>query len=422
MGRATRTSRYLTARAWPVLIALVSTAPAQAQFFVSTGDNLSYPVNLFPINPAAPVLDFTGNVVSIGNSGAGSFVANNGGVLIADKLSIGNSGTGSGGVTVTGLGTQIILNGANSANNGNRLEVGNWGVGSLSVTGGAVVDATQNAGGCSSAGVFCNSFIGNGAGSSGVLNIDGAGSKVSTIGFTGIGTTAVFTLANDGFNFGTPGGITNGAVNVTAGARLNTQVTVVGGGPNTPSATGTELGIGSVVVDGAGSRWVATRDTVANGNAWVGLGTGVGGQGTLIVRNGGQLTVDGTGGSSTAFDNLVVGVDGGHGNATVTGVGSNITVVGNNPIIQVGVRGQGQLSVLAGATANATFINVGVGDGTPNSGTGSMTINGSGSTVTLSGVGTPGSGASSAGFITMGRLGGSGSLTVSGSSTQRTAS
>lgn len=389
-------------------VALAASAAANAQFFSSTGDNVTFPTNLFPINGALSTLNLSGSAVSIGNAGGGTFTASNGGVMTADKLTIANSGTGAGGVTVTGAGTQIILNGA-STNNGNRLEVGNWGIGSLSVTGGAVVDATQNASGCNVTTVFCNSFIGNAAGSSGVLNISGVGSTVSTIGFTGIGSTAVFTAGIDGFNFGTPGGVTNGAVNIDAGGRLNTQTTIVGNGPTNAAALGTELGIGSVVVDGIGTSWLATRDTVSNGAAFIGLGAGVGGNANVVIRNGGQMSIDGSGGAAGNFDALNLGSGGGRGDLTVSGIGSNVTVTGNNPIIQVGrsgAGGQGSMTVEAGATASALFLTVGR-DGA----TGTLTIDGAGSQMSLLGVASsPGGGSA---FATAGRGGGNGTITVS---------
>lgn len=402
--------RRVTARIGrPVMtaLALAASAACHAQFFSSTGDVSSSPVNIFPINPAVSTYNLVGSSVSVGGSASGSLFGAGGGVLLADALSLGNSGTGSGSVTLAGTGTRITLGGT-STTGFNRLEVGNWGIGSLSVSSGAVVDASAACAG----GQRCNAFIGNAAGSSGVLNIDGALSTVSTIGFTGIGTTAVFTLANDGFNFGTPGGLTNGAVNITAGGTLNTQQTTVGSGPtNPPSSLGTELGIGSVVVDGAGSRWVATRDTVNNNNAFVGVGSGVGGQGTVIVRNGGHMLVDGTGGSNTGFDTLHIGVNGGQGALTVTGSGSSLAISGNNPNLAVGrsgAAGQGTLEVLAGATASSLFLNVGR-DGA----NGAVTIDGLGSQLSLLGVSTPGIVGGGSAFATIGRDGGTGSFGVS---------
>lgn len=393
----------------PTLTALAlaaASAVAHAQFFSSTGNASSFPTNVFPINGAQQTYNLVGSSVSIGSSAAGTFSATNGGVLLADALSLGNGGTGSGTVTVSGAGTLIGL-GSTATTGFNRLEVGNWGFGSLTVSAGALIDATA----ACAPGQRCGTFIGNAAGSTGVLNIDGAGSTVSTIGFTSIGQTSVFTTAVNGFDFGTPGGTTNGTVNITNGGLFQTQRASVGSGPSGTAALGTEQGIGNIVIDGAGSRWLATRDTVSNTNASVSFGNGVGGQGTLLVRNGGQLVVDGTGGSTSNFDNLTIG-NRGQGTATVTGVGSNITVQGNNPNIGVGANGgQGTLNVLAGATVNSLFFNVGNG---PTGTTGTATFDGAGTTVTLSGVGTPGVvNANGAGFLTIGRNGGSGQATVS---------
>lgn len=387
-------------------LALVATPPAHAQFFSSSGSNISYPVNLFPINPNAPSLDFTGNTVSIGNPAAGSFAAMAGALLKADALSIGDSGTGNGSVTVSGPGTSTLLGGATV----NRLQVGNWGTGSMTVSAGAVVDATVNAAACTAPGAWCYSFIGNGAGSTGTLTVTGAGSRVSLLRSFGVGQTAVFTQANDGFTFGTPGGTTNAYVNVLNGGTLSTQTVMVGRGPTNAGATGTERGFGTVVIDGTGSRWIATRNTVDNTAAYFAAGLGVGGHATIDVRNGGSLVVDGTGGSASSYDALIVGANGGRGDLTVTGVGSSVSVAGNNAFLGVGRSGataQGSFSVLAGATGSAMFMNVGR-DGA----TGSVLIDGAGSRLNLTGVFTPDVGGGAT-FSSIGRGGGTGAVTVS---------
>ena len=56
--RAAKRPTHLQPLALAAAMLMAAQAPAQAQFFVSNGANGSYPVNLFPINPAAPVLDF----------------------------------------------------------------------------------------------------------------------------------------------------------------------------------------------------------------------------------------------------------------------------------------------------------------------------------------------------------------------------
>jgi T5SS/PEP-CTERM-associated repeat protein len=384
------------------MLAMSLSIPAQAQFFISTGANSSFPVNLFPIDPSLSVLDFTGNTVSIGNSQPGSFSALAGALLKADGLNIGDNGTGSGSVSVTGAGTRVQLGGA-----ANRLQVGNWGVGSLMVSDGAVIDAALNTGVCPTG--TCNSFIGNGAGSTATLTITGAGSEVSAVRSFVVGQAAVFTQAINGFDFGTPGGTTNAFVNVLAGGTLRTQRVTVGQGPTTAAATGTEKGFGTVIVDGVGSRWLAGRNTVDNTAASFVAGNGAGGHASITVRNGGQLAVDGSGGSASVFDALILGTNGGQGELTVTGAGSSVSVAGANPFLGVGRSGagsQGTFSVLAGATASAMFMSVGR-DGAA----GTLLVDGAGSQLSLAGVGT--TGVAGAAFANIGRGGGTGAATVS---------
>ena len=384
------------------VLATGAALPAQAQFFSTSGANNTYPIDLFPINPFASVFDFTGNTLSIGNSAPGSFAAMSGALLKGDALSIANGGTGSGSVTVTGAGTQAQFGGVV-----NRLNIGNWGVGTLVVAAGALVDATVNAGACSAPGASCRNFIGNGAGSTGTLTVTGAGSELRALRYFGVGQAAVFTQAIDGFDFGTPGGTTNAFVNVLEGATLRTQQVNVGQGPNTPAALGTEKAFGNVLIDGPGSRWIVTPNSIDNIAAGFVAGNGIGGNATINIRNGGQLLVDGTGGPGPN-DFINLGVNGGRADMTVSGIGSSIEVKGNSPVIQVGrsgVGGQASFNVLAGATASSLFMNV-ARDGA----SGTVLIDGAGSQLNLVGVGT------GAAFLTIGNSGTTG-LSTSGQAT-----
>ncbi len=385
-----------------VWVTLAAAAPASAQFYSSSGANSTSPVNLFPVDPARQVLDLGANSLLVGNSGVGSFSAMAGASLNAAGLSVGNGGTGSGTVTVTGARTQATLGGT-----GNRLEIGNWGSGSLTVSNGALVDATVNAAACRAAGAFCNSFVGNAAGSTGTLTITGAGSEVRTLRNFGVGSTGVYTQARDGFNFGTPGGTTNAFVNVLNGGTLRTQQANVGLGPNTASALGTERGFGTVVVDGTGSLWAIGPNSIDNAAAGLVVGNRAGGDGTIDVRNGGKLIIDGSNGSGPN-DFLNIGVNGGRGSVTVSGIGSSIDVSGFGAIIQAGRSGagaSGSFSVLAGATASSLYFNVG-----RELASGTVLISGAGSTLDLVGVGSAGNGG--AGML-VGSTGGSGQVTVS---------
>jgi T5SS/PEP-CTERM-associated repeat protein len=377
--------------------------PARAQFFSSTGANSTAPVNLLPIDPAVATFDFTGNTLYVGNSASGSFSAMAGALLKGNALSIASGATGSGSVTVTGPGTRAQLGGRT-----NRVEVGNWGVGSLVVSAGALVDATVNAGACTAPGAWCYSFIGNAAGSTGTLTVTGAGSELRALRSFGVGQVAVFTQAVDGFTFGTPGGTTNAFVNVLDGGTLRTEAARIGVGPSNAAATGTERAIANVVIDGPGSRWIASHNSIDNTEALFVAGIGTGGRATMDIRNGGKLIIDGSGGNGP-FDVINLGVNGGRADMTVSGVGSSVEVKGNNPVLQAGrsgVGGQGSFSVLAGATASSLFVNVGR-DGA----SGNLLIDGAGSQLSQVGVGTPG--IAGAAFANIGRDAGVGHATLS---------
>lgn len=372
---ASPTVSTLALAVWVVLGTGVP-AQAQTQYYSSTGAVSSTPVNAFPINTSTQTLNLGANTLQIGPSAPGSFSAMAGALLNGAGVSIANGGTGNGAATVTGAGTQVTFGGT-----ANRLEIGNWGTGSLTVSSGALVDA---AGACT-VGASCYTFVGNAAGSTGTLTVTGAGSELRALRVFGVGQTAVFTQARDGFTFGTPGGTTNAFINVLDGGTLRTQQANVGSGPGNAGAIGTERGFGTVVIDGPGSRWIVTPNTIDNAAAGLNAGDRVGGQGTIDVRNGGKLIIDGSGGSGPN-DFLNLGRNGGHGDLTVSGVGSSVEVRGVSPVIQVGrsgAGGQGSFSVLAGATASALFLNVGR-DGA----NGDVRIDGAGSQMSLVGVGT----------------------------------
>ena len=386
----------------PLAIAIVAALllsvapPARAQFFSHSGSVGTFPFNFFPINGAVSFYDMSGNTLFVGSSAPGSFSALAGSLLKADHLNIGDGGSGNGNVTVSGSPTRIELRGT-----ANRLQIGNWGSGSMQVSAGALVDATLNAAACSAPGAACRTFIGNGAGSTGALTVTGAGSEVRTLRSFTVGQAAVFP------GFGTPGGTTHATLNVLNGGTLRTEGASVGAGPAGPNALGTERVFADVTVDGVGSQWIVTRNSVDNGIAFLGAGTHANAQATINITNGGKLLVDGTG-SVGPFDGINLGARG-RADLTVSGIGSSVEVKGANPFINVGrdaATGQGSFSVLAGANASAMFLSVGR-DGAR----GTLLIDGAGSQLTLAGAGTPG--VAGAAFGNVGRDGGNGSATVS---------
>ncbi len=379
-----------------------SSLPVQAQFFSSSGATSTSPVNLIPtLNPASPVANFGTNALGVGNSAVGSFSALAGGVMTASGMGIGTGGTGIGSVLMTGAGTQAQLAGGN-ASSLTRLAVGDWGTGVLTVSAGALVDATSNPLTCGSG---CFSFVGNGAGSTGNLTITGTGSQVRTMRGFDVGKTFV------GAGFGTPGGTSTAVINVLAGGLLRTEGARVGIGGEGPLALGTEQSFANVVVDGANSRWLVNHNSIDNTAAGITIGNRLGGHGDLTVRNSGRLLIDGSAGPGPN-DFLNIGVNNGQGTLTVTGVGSSVDLVGINTVLQVGrsgAAGQGTFSVLAGATASALFINV-ARDGA----TGTLLIDGAGSLLSQVGVGTNQSlNTNGPAFASIGIAGGNGQATVS---------
>jgi hypothetical protein len=116
----------------------LSLSPAWAQFSTS-GANYVYPASA-PV-PNGPGNADLGNVgLSIGQGASGSFSAISGSTLRVGNLSVGDGGTGSGSVVFDGLGTKVFVIGDEFSQGViNRLQVGNWGKGSLTVSGGALL-------------------------------------------------------------------------------------------------------------------------------------------------------------------------------------------------------------------------------------------------------------------------------------------
>ena len=138
------------------VLLLGGSSAALAQSFTQSGANSTSPVNLLPFVGSPTFLDFTGNQVNIGNSAPGSFAALAGAVLLADGLTIASGEHAVGSVNFSGAGTRVELGGGPV----NRLVVGNWGIGSLVVSGGALLDATVNAAACAAPVGRCYNAIG----------------------------------------------------------------------------------------------------------------------------------------------------------------------------------------------------------------------------------------------------------------------
>jgi T5SS/PEP-CTERM-associated repeat protein len=167
------------------------------------------------------------------------------------------------------------------------------------------------------------------ADATGLLKIDGGEIEIRT-GVGSIGAKSLSVGSSDG---------SDGQVEIVNGGVLKT------GGEETPfSATvGFAVGSnGSILVDGAGSKFEVRTETGASSSI---LQVGRQGTGSLTVSNGGVADLD-LGLNSSAL--LLASSSTGSGTATVTGAGSLLKVTGEDTAIIVGSSGVGTLDVLGG--------------------------------------------------------------------------
>jgi T5SS/PEP-CTERM-associated repeat protein len=411
-------------------------APASAAV-IYTGTNS-------PLVLGGPTTNYT---IGSGLNAVGSLTVNGGSSFAASSLTAGNGpgGSATGTILITGVGTTVTLTPSGSPANRNILQSGNWGTGSVTISGGAVIDGTNTIN-CGNG--WCSSFVANGAGSIGALTITGAGSTLnlpvnaplSAPAFD-VGQDAVLQIGTS--VFGTLGGTSSGSVNVTAGGALNTGNATVGRdrhGDPLPAglidiSNGTETGVGTALIDGAGSVWNVTSPN----NNGLALGRGKNGTGTVSVTNGGAVNVtatsplqgavltvgrEGTGtlnvgsGGTVTAERLVVGRNSGStGAVSISGNTSSITLSGHDESngsgseIRVGGSGTGSVSLSNGAellinpTNNGGGVLIG-GTASLSGGSGTMTVSG-GSQILVTGQN---------GLLDVGRNG-SGSLTITGGST-----
>ena len=373
-----------------------------------------------------------------GAGSTGTLNINSGGTYETTTLSISHAGGGNGTVNVDGAGSNLNLQGFDNLGRDSRIVVGGTagGTGNLNVTGGGNV--TINTPGVPIATIGGLDVGAIEAGSTGVVNVSGAGSHVNVItgtthlGFFGNGTINVtgqgtFTDGNR-IVIGAEGGI--GVLNVNTGGTVNSQRLFMGDDPNTGSQ-------GTVNIDGPAANLNLTGISLADGaGAFFNIGRDIGATATVNVTNGGTLTLDslgvppnpafsggmsiggsntGTGGtgtlnidsasivnintglswvgrrgsgtinvrggsSFTSNDEMIIGdFAGSTGTVNISGAGSSVET---GPSSRVGVSGEGNLNVTAGGKFESTEFLTAVGTGS----TGNVNVSGPGSTLNLLGV------------------------------------
>ena len=275
----------------------------------------------------------------------------------------GRSGTaGTGTATVTGTGSEIIVQG-NDAYIGVGREAGS--TGTLNVLAGGKVSSTSLAIGISATGtvnidnatVELSGFrtntdpvtgagmtVGRGPGSNAALNMSNG--AVMTI--TPTTYTSGFAVGGDSFL----GGGT-GAVTMSGGSSI-----VVGGPLIGNGATVGRTGTGSVTMSQA-----SFIDMGTGGN--IDFGRSPGGAGNLSLSGGSWLAAN-----SIQFGGRNVVDPGGTGTGTVTGAGSVLRASGASGFLGVGINGTGTLNVLDQGKVEATILAIGRGG----SGTGILAV------------------------------------------------
>jgi subtilase-type serine protease len=225
--------------------------------------------------------------LTVGTRGSGTLAVSGGGTVTDNNATIGSFANSTGIVTVDGSGsswtTQI------------GLLVGDNGTGRLTISNGGQVS-------------FLNALIGYSTGGVGTVTVTGAGSALN--GTPGVGGLTI-------------GGSGTGTLKILNGGQANDVQGYVGATPGS---------VGSVIVDGSGSKWIN-----------IDLFVGYGGNGSLSVSNGGMVDV---------LNATIGNAAGSTGTVTVDGANSAL----NGTQLIVGANGSGTLTVSNGGVVAAMGI------------------------------------------------------------------
>ena len=313
------------------------------------------------------VLDTTGDFY-VGQAGFGGLSLQSGASAQVRDVFIGENAGSTGAVTVTGVGTTLVTDGTVGANG---YYIGDAGDGTLNVIGGGLARILND-----TSGSIADLRVGNQAGSTGTLNIDGTGSQF-------IGEDSI--LGNAG----------SAVVNITGGGQLLQNIST------SPDAFAAQQAgsTAAITVNGAGSQWVARRIEIGNsgdatlsveagglvrstdanlvlGDASIGTGrvavfgtsgggtptpstlevaTGtlfVGGEGTGVLNVGLDLNDNEVGGGLVEAPTIIVGdLNAATSSLVVAGADAEVRSLG---VLRIGEEGKGYLEARSGAQVNIT--------------------------------------------------------------------
>ena len=342
---------------YTALAAALACSLASHAALVTTGGVGVGPVNQ-PLGPGNTVLPSSG--VWVGSPGGGSLTLDGGTFLQLARLSFGTGGNPGTGL-VTGANTWLDLVGDGASNSQvQRLLVGDYGNGQLTVSAGARITSNGNQGPCLLAFHFCDSFVGAAAGDTALLTITGVGTQVVLGQNLFVAQPGLAIQHLDGHTYGVPGGTTRGTVNISDGGLLSTARAQIGPNHWSTNATGGERNLAEVNVSGAGSRWVVVggqRVDNSNGNVFEG-GASIltandrNAWATINVTNGGVIEVQGVDG---VLNGINATGDRGRTDIRVSGAGSKVAFTGDGAYFNIGRR-LGSAAVTVDASASVTGV------------------------------------------------------------------
>lgn len=353
------------AQAMLLWLAVPAAHQAQAGVVTITGPYWMDPWSDIPLGPGD--IDLAGNSLWLGAGvgAVGSFSASGGAQVRLASLQFGTGGGSATGV-LDGVGTRLELHDKRG-----RLQIGDFGDGSLIVSGGATLDGTASPQLCLLQQNWCGAIVGATPGSHGKFTITGAGSAASFL----TGVTVANTYVDKGY--GVPGGTSSGRVEVLDGGWLRSEGATVGRSSlagDGPLALGSEISEASVLIAGVGSTW-SLAPAGAGGNPIFELGYGARTNAALGIVDGGSLRVARADGR---YYGAIIGGGGANANATVSGNGSLLWIErgSDHAMLHIGQDGaNGSLSILDGALLDGgANIHVGL-----NGGSGALLVNGAGS-------------------------------------------
>jgi len=323
----------------------------------------------------------------VGQTGSGSVAVNGASTLQAQRVVLADRFGSVGTMTVTGSGSQLSVLGQLSG----AFDIAGWGTGTLSVLDGANLTHVPDA-----ACALCNVIVGNASGSRGQLTIGGAGSTFSTTRDLFVASTNVNTVAVNGFDYGTPGGLTRSEMRVENGGTFNARRAYIGfDQPDRPAQTGTEVSIGTLVVDGIHSVVNLVRNSLlGGGQSMLHAGHSGNGSGTVEVRNGGRIHIDGSVAPTQFVGATVGGGDGtSAGTLKVDGAGSRLHMQGGIGFLNIATSAasRGAIEVTGGGLVDGTgtsglpFMDIGRFGGTGTALVSGADAAGNASTIRLAG-------------------------------------